>query len=519
MPLPVDNQYWPPRQLLPGFDQMREHAAWYSGDVGELQSIYAGVAGDVTHFHGGRPHRGGITGAFSRAWWGRPLVSGEQRTALHIPMPANLATLSSDILNAEPPVFGIASDRDKKTRDATEERLDLIGNSPEAHVTFNEAGELTAALGGTYYVADWNLGGPRENVYIRTIDADSAVPTFVNDRLVEVTFWTRIDDDKTIWRYVEHHEVGAIIHALYRSKDASKIGERVPLAMRPETEHLATLPGAIHEDTMTVVPTYIDRLTAEYEPNIRKSRRFRKGPMSQWGRSDFEGVEPMFNSLDETWSSWMRDLKLGRARVFVPEALLQSRGRGQGAFFDAEREIYSTLDSLPNKDGKNIQAEQFEIRVDEHERTAYGLKKEILQATGYSLSSYGEHSEGNTMTATEVTDRRSDTERTRDKKIRYATQARTAILSVCLELDGLVYRGKGGRPGVEVVAEWPEISQVDPEKEVRMISLLDAATAISTDTKVRRANPGWDPERVDAEVAKILKEKGIEVPDPADFTG
>ena len=123
------------------------------------------------------------------------------------------------------------------------------------------------------------------------------------------------------------------------------------------------------------------------------------------------------------------------------------------------------------------------------------------------------------MTATEVSDRRSDTERTRDKKIRYASLARTRIASICLELDGLIFRGKGGRPGVDVVVEFPETSQIDPEKEVRIIQLLDAASAITTDTKVRRANPTWDDDRVEREVRQIQLERGIPAPDPADFTG
>lgn len=107
------------------------------------------------------------------------------------------------------------------------------------------------------------------------------------------------------------------------------------------------------------------------------------------------------------------------------------------------------------------------------------------------------------MTATEVQDRRSDPERTRDKKIRYATLARTRIASVCLELDGIIFPGRGDRPGVDVAAEFAEVSQIDPEKEIRIVSLLDAASAISTGTKVRRANPDWSDDLVTEEVARI----------------
>lgn len=519
MPLPAEGSIFPPKALAPGFLKMHEHAAWYSGDVDELRSIYGGMAG-ATHVHNGRAHRGGLAGMLSRAWWGRPLVSGEERTALHIPIAANLATLSSDLLNAEPPVFGVAGDVNKTSRNATEQRLDLIFNSAHAHVVQNEAGETTAALGGTYWVADWDTSGPFEYVYPRAVDADAAVPTFKGGELAEVTFWSRWDDGRKTYRHLEHHEPGFISHALYVTEDDERLGVRVPLATLPETAHLAEIPGAIHEPDRTIIPTYIDRLTVTYEPNIRRSRKLRKkGALRAWGRSDYEGIEPMLNAFDETWSSWMRDLKVGRARIFVPEALLSSNGPGSGGFFDSEREVYALLNSLPQREGKQIDAHQFNIRVDEHERTAFALKKEILQATGYSLSSYGEHTNDAQMTATEVTDRRSDTERTRDKKIRYATHARTQIASVCLELDGLIFRGRGGRPGVDVVAEFPAVSQVDPEKEIRIVSLLDAASAITTETKVRRANPEWDDKRVRDEVLGIQRERGLApAPDPTTIT-
>ena len=102
MPLPIDGSVFPPKQLAPGFARMREHGAWYTGDVDELRAIYGGGQQAASHFQGGRPMRGGIAGFFARTWWGRPLVSGEERTALHIPMAANIATLSSDLINAEP---------------------------------------------------------------------------------------------------------------------------------------------------------------------------------------------------------------------------------------------------------------------------------------------------------------------------------------------------------------------------------------------------------------------------------
>jgi hypothetical protein len=40
------------------------------------------------------------------------------------------------------------------------------------------------------------------------------------------------------------------------------------------------------------------------------------------GRSDFDGSEQWFNRLDGVWTSWMRDLRLARGRILVPEYML-----------------------------------------------------------------------------------------------------------------------------------------------------------------------------------------------------
>lgn len=518
MPLPAPGAEFPPKQYRAAFAELAEYGAWYSGDVGAIRSTSG--SDSASHFHDGIPHQGGIAGAFARLFWGRPLAHGEERTVLHVPIAANLATLSSDLLNSEPPLFTVAGDQDKATKDPTEDRLDLIWNSADGREAQQEAGELAAALGGTYWVADWDLNGPREYVFPRAVDADSAIPTFRGGQLTEVLFWTRYDQGKKCYRHFELHEVGAIRHALYESEDSNVVGNVVSLETLEATAPLTRLAGTIENGLEVIIPTYIDRLTAVYEPNIRKPRKQRRGPTAQWGRSDFEGVIPLFHAFDETWSSWMLDLKNGRSRLFMPTHYLESMGRGRGAVADPYREVYATIDALStSSDSSSITAQQFAIRVDEHERTAFSIKKEILQASGYSLSSYGEHSAGQTMTATEVNDSRSDTERTRGKKISYATRARAAIASVNLELDGLVFRGKGGRPGVEIAVEWPDTSQVDVEKEVRIISLLDAASAISMETKVRRANPDWNDIQIGEEVARVQLERGMPAPDPVTFTG
>lgn len=62
------------------------------------------------------------------------------------------------------------------------------------------------------------------------------------------------------------------------------------------------------------------------------------------------------------------------------------------------------------------------------------------------------------------------------------------------------------------------MSQEDPEKLARTLTLLDIAAAISLEQKVRRANPDGEDDQVSAEVKAIRAERG-NAPDPAAFDG
>jgi hypothetical protein len=73
-----------------------------------------------------------------------------------------------------------------------------------------------------------------------------------------------------------------------------------------------------------------DHLTAAYVPNIRPARAWRHIPTAAyWGQSDFQGIEGILDALDETYSSWMRDVQNGKGRIIVANSLLESTGPGQ----------------------------------------------------------------------------------------------------------------------------------------------------------------------------------------------
>lgn len=499
---------WPPKPFDQAASKMREWDAWYVGRAEQLAALYG--SGPVVHSRPGQ-YRGGLVGAVSRFFWGRPATPrGQQRTRVHVPLAADIATASADLLFAEPP-------RVQAENTAAQERLDQVVNTAETHSSLLEAAEVAAALGGVYLRVVWD-GDVRPHAMLDAVDADAAVPEWRWSRLSAVTFWHTVEhtDSSAVLRHLERHEAGRIVHTLHQGSD-DELGRPIPL-----TEHPATAWAAPLVDADGAIGTGTRRLTAAYCPNIRPAREWRPVPgLRPLGRSDFDGVEPLLDVLDEVYSSWVRDIRLAKARLIVPAGYLTPNGPGQGATFDDDQEVFTELNMLTGRgDGSPpITPSQFAIRVAEHKLTAEQITHDVLRSAGYSPSTFGETNGAATgVTATEVVDRRELSEQTRDKKSRYWSAALASITGALLDVDATVF-GTRGVLGAEPVVEFGDQAQPDPGDLARTAQALLAAEAASTEVRVRMVHPEWDDDQIDAEVGKIFAESGRAVPDPATWRG
>lgn len=508
MPIPEPNTPWLPAPWDFAYKAYAENDAWYTGDVEALEKLYQRAV-RPTHVRNGQAMQGGVVGVASRFFWGRPVPAGENRARLHVPAAADLATLASDLVFAEPPEVKL--EQTLRASKKAQDRLDLIANGDEAHAAFNMMGELKSALGAVALVTRWDTE-VADHAWLEPSAADVIIPTFRSGRMIECTLWSEYVKGSVHYRHLEHHAVGYIEHALFEGK-ADNLGRRVPLDAIPETAMYAGLVNA-----ESVIPTGIDRLTVVYNPNIPTAAWRKKGALAHTGRSDFAQLHGLFDWLDETFSSWMRDLRLGAGRILVPEAALDYNGVGMGASFDAGREIFAGLNAPGDPAKIAFDKVQFEIRVEEHERTAFGIYREILRKAGFSQSAWGDYAGERQQTATEIDAKDKASERTRDKKILQERVAISRAASVALEIDGLIFTGKGGGRFEQPTVVFPDVSQEDPEKLARTLTLLDTAAAISLEQKVRRANPDWEDDQVDVEVKKIRAERPT-APDPATFEG
>ena len=388
MPLPSGDTVWPPASLALVTERLNAWSAWYSGNPDELEYAYSlghyGLGYDATSqariYNHPAQYRGGVVGRLARWYWGEPVSVNQRRSKLHVPLAGDIATASADMLFAEPPTINTPDD------EKTQARLDvLIDDGVQAKLL--EAADTAAGLGGVYLRVCWDLD-IADRPWITAMHADGAVPEWQWDTLKAVTFWRVIfADEKQVVRHLERHEKGFIYNGLYQGT-RENLGKLIDLAAYPETAGLEP-----------EIPTGLDRLVVTYVPNMKPNKLWRNIPSAApLGRADIGGSEGLLDALDETWSSWMRDIRIGKGRVLVPETMLESLGAGKGSRFDAEREVFMGLNML-DTGSSGLTVNQFAIRVQEHKDTVTEQISTILRAAGYSSQTFGISDGKNRMNA------------------------------------------------------------------------------------------------------------------------
>ena len=454
-------------------------SAWHSGQIEGLEEAHRGMSQGL--------FSGGLRGALRRFWWGTPPTPGQSSGKLHVPLPGDIAEKSANLLFGSMP--RIKSNHQADT-DRIEEYLeDGLGN------VLREGAEYAAALGGVYLRVAWDTE-ISDRPWLTVVKPDLAVPEFSYGRLTAVTFWRVVfDDGKTVLRHLERHEPGMILHELW-SGDQDFLGEQVSLGQSEKTALLEP-----------EILTGIDQLTVVYVPNIRPNRLWEDTPEAVYfGRSDYAGVEPLFDALDEAWSSLMRDLRLGKARLLVDNTLLDNLGPGAGALFDTDQELFVQVDMGGAVENGQLPIKEIQpdIRVDKHLSAIEALTKQIINSCGYSPQTFGFAGDV-ALTATEVENREKSTLTTRDNKISYWKPAVAQIIQAMLAIDREHLETEGleaQRPRVV----FPEAITPDMEKIANTISILRTARVISQYNAIEMANPEFEDQDILAEIARINQE-------------
>lgn len=512
MPLPASNTPWPPKAWKPVFTDMRRWEAWWVGDPALLWEVH--------HEATMRHTRRGVAGFMEKLFWSRTNANnqtGPSRADLHIPMATDLCATSADLLYGTPPKIETASQ-------ATNDRIERYRDDGLFEQLLAGA-ETGAALGGRYQRVTWDPA-LLDRPFLSTVDADSALPEFRWGRLWAVTFWTILERDSgVVWRHLERHETdpdgnGWTFHGLYEGTE-DNLGRQRELTAHPGTEPLARVVVEDH-----VAEGITPGLNVAYIPNVTPQRRWRRDPNGKnLGRSDLDSVEGLMDALDETYSSWMRDLRLGKARVFADRSMLETPVAPgiRAAAFDLDQEVFTPLDGMGSmKDGLPIQPQQFAIRVQEHSDTASDLVRRIIRGARYSAATFGDDVQDTAVTATEVKARQSATNTTRNRKIRLEKPALQALIVKMLATDQAIFNTPGLDP-TDLAVDFPPLVQQTTEGNAQTVATLKEAGVMSLQVAVEMAHPDWDATQVDEEVARIQKEAPLTSPDqwrpnPAELT-
>jgi hypothetical protein len=479
--------------------------ALYSSDLDRLQEAFGGSA---VRQQLDRPYARGISKLAARFGWGRPAPEGQTDDRLHVPLAADLCAATAELGWSDPPQITASL---PAAQDRIAEYVDA-----RALAVFAAGTEIGAALGGHYLQAV--LPDDGGHCLFEVLAYDGAWPRFSRGKLIDVAFWWELArDDRAIWRHFESHELdgagnGLIRHALFRGTN-DKIGERMPLGARPETAGLTDngngLVGSEEERVFDTGPG----LDVVHIPSRTPQRVWRKHPVGRFlGRSILQGVEGPLSRLDDAYTSWMRDIELGRSRLLIASSLLEQPGQGQAGMFDVDRRLITPVEMPPAFGGgaqlDPIRMVQFQIRVDQHRQTCQELTEIVLRAASYSAQTFGEDENGNAMTATGVMSKDSRSMRTRRAFLADETAGVQYIIRKALQMDGL--------PDDTVEVVFPDGAQDSPITVAQTAAALRAAEAASDETIVRIVQPDWTPEQVALEVQAIQAQRGAQLPPLAD---
>ena len=473
MSLPENNSPLYPEDQQPLYEKYEEWATWYSGDPTRIANFYDQRMPDDN-------------------FWGTAFGKKKPKKMLHVPVAGDLAQTSSDLLFNEAPRFKF-----KEESKATEERFQEISEKDNLMGKLLESGEVQAALSGVFLKINWDISLASHPI-LSIAQVDNAVAEFKHGYLTAVTFRKDIQNERnSIYRHVERHEMRGetsyILNGLYKGT-RKDYGKRLDLSEHPYTQNM-----------QDEINTGINSLLVRYIPNKRPNRLFRGSP---YGMSDFAGIEGLMDALDEAYTSWMRDIRLGKARIMIPDTWLKRNEETGELGFDDEEEVYAQMDVDPLA-AKNVTLTpvEFKIRTQEHEQTCMNLVEQIVVNAGYSPQSFGLHIEGQAESGTALNVRERKSLNTASKKQNTWKRPLEDIAELMLEVDSKIL-------GNDTTVERPSVEFGDPgQTDVRALAetveLIRRAKAATTRTLVAMLHPDWSKEQIEEEAAALDREQGM----------
>lgn len=319
------------------------------------------------------------------------------------------------------------------------------------------------------------------------------IPQWRHGRLVEAVIYSEVKagDHDQWWRLLEHHEPGRITTQLWRG-DRTDLGGPHDLDAGPSR----------WAGIAPVVDTGVPELLTVHVP-------FDRDAESDHGFSLFDGTEGLVLGLHRLYLQEQHDAEMARKRIALPEEYLTRDAQGR-AQWDRQSDLLKLSPQAQGAVGQENPIQKIEFTDDNVQRERIeGRIRDFMLACGIAPQTLGEQAGA----------AESGTARKLAQALTVQTIARTAgywqqALPQVVRLSLLLARAHL-RPDVTVPEQVPlptvtlaDGFLADPVEEAQTVGTLDAAGAVSTDTKVRMVHPGWEEGAVVAEVDRIRGEQG-----------
>lgn len=465
----AEKQKWPPIDWL--WKQHAINGAWYSGDEENLRKYTTG-------------------------FW-----RTDEKHKTHIPIAADLTALAAGFLFSGSPTIT----HDDET---TNERLQSVMEQTGLYQKLIQSAELQSAFGGVFVKLNWDTTLVKYPI-VTVVPGNAGLPEYRHDVLNKCTFWFEVryeEDTGIVYRLEERYERDGHIYSRLMKGNRTELGNEMPLDYIEETK-------GVKPDANSGT----ERLLAVYVPNRLPNRL---NTYARYGTSDFEGMHGLFSSLDEAYSSLMRDVRLSKTRVIVPMEFLRrkesiretlnGKSNTDWTFNDGD-EVFVALDINPDDNGAGITVVQSQIRAQDHMTTIEDIIRKIYMMAGFAPQSAGLDIVGQSQSGTALNVRERRSIQTTETKKTYWWHSLIDFTEAMMMLDSKLF----GSPYADgkISVTFADNTQPDMQTMADILTKLYSADVTSTETRVRMLRPEWKDEEIMAEVRRIKIESGEEMDD------
>lgn len=401
-------------------------------------------------------------------------MGAERLNYVPLPVPRLITKVKTNLLFGRPPQIRPEKPADTGVLDDMVEANALSSELRRGQAICSAEGEVWWKVRVDPEVLGWPI--------LEFCSRRHVLPKWAGRFLVGATFVSEYVEGSggTVWRVLETHERGLITTELYRGT-TSILGERRALDSFEPTRGM--------EPEMA---TY-GELLCGWVPNVLERDPTR-------GMSDYVGVVLAFFALNEAATIGQGNVRLtGKKRLFVDGRYLNERGSLPGGddVFRSDR-----TELIPGDNG-GIKAAEYTFESEHLTNWLEHVMDLALTFAGVSPASVGRTANDSVRTGTAMKLKMSHTLMEAAGTGENWDRAMRVALRAMAILDSKEFRHGWSEPDALPSFIRSDGLPRDTVEEAQELQMLDAAGAVSTETKVRRIHPDWSDEQVDEEVQRI----------------